>query len=83
MSTMHFARKNEFLQATLTRRKEFSAPFCMYSTTIITGRPGKRGKGQDLSEEQRNEGAVLVFGLTLGDHSLQPDDVGVVELSND
>lgn len=23
------------------------------------------------------------FGLTLGDHSLQPDDIGVVELSND
>lgn len=55
----------------------------MYSITIITGRPGKWGKGQDLSEDQRNEAAELVFGLTLGDHSLQPDDVGVVELSND
>lgn len=43
---------------------------------------GVEVKGQDLSEEQRNEAAILVFGLTLGDHSLQPDDVDVVELSN-
>ena len=76
--------KTHFLNATLTRRKESRAPFSMYSITIITGRPGKWGKRQDWSEDQREGAAVLVVsGLTLGDHSLQPDDVGVVELSND
>lgn len=55
----------------------------MYSTTIITGRPERWGKRQDLSKEQRNEATVTVSELTLGHHSFQPDDVAVAKLPED
>lgn len=74
---------NEFQHVTLTRRKESSAPFSMYSTTIITGRPERWGKRQDLSKEQRDEATATVFELTLGHHSFQPDDVAVAKLPED
>lgn len=55
----------------------------MYSTTIITGRPERWCKRQDLSKGQRHEARVTVFELTLGHHSFQPDDVAVAKLPED